>query len=193
MRIYCAGALPSGVEVRRTFDMIVHTGRVDLGGRTPDSLDDRSEAVTREFVAMGAGGSECRHRSPDRDRRGPLRHRRRRRALPHSCRESRHPRRDMRPGRLNDSRLFRTYAEARLPMRLPTQHARWTPMEPIFPVGVRHLRSVICRVGTALGTARRSARGEVLTGFPAASSREMCGTASSASWLCDAVWTESGP
>ena len=52
MRIYCAGALPSGVEVRRTFDMIVHTGRVDLGGRTPDSLDDRSEAVTREFVAM---------------------------------------------------------------------------------------------------------------------------------------------
>ena len=52
MRMYCAGALPSGVGVRRTFDMIVHTGRVDLGGRAPDSIDDRSDAVRREFVAM---------------------------------------------------------------------------------------------------------------------------------------------
>ena len=52
MRMYCAGALPNGVEIRRTFDMIVHTGSVDLGGQTPDSLDDSLEAVRREFGPM---------------------------------------------------------------------------------------------------------------------------------------------
>ena len=52
MRMYCAGAQPSGVGVRQTFDMIVHTGMMDLGAPTPDSLDDRLEAVRREFVAM---------------------------------------------------------------------------------------------------------------------------------------------
>ena len=48
MRAYCAGALPTGVQVRRTFDMIVHTGTIDLHGHA----DDRSEAIRREFVAM---------------------------------------------------------------------------------------------------------------------------------------------
>ena len=52
MRVYCAGALSIGVRVRRTFDMIVHTGVVDLHGRARGSIDDRSEAVRREFVAM---------------------------------------------------------------------------------------------------------------------------------------------
>ena len=52
MRIYCAGALPSGVVVQRIFDMIVHTGRVNLGGRPQDTIDDRSAAVRRKFVAM---------------------------------------------------------------------------------------------------------------------------------------------
>ena len=52
MRVYCAGALPSGVRVRRMFDMIVHTGVVDLHDRARGSSDDCSEAVRREFVAM---------------------------------------------------------------------------------------------------------------------------------------------
>ena len=52
MRVYCAGALPSGVRVQQTFDMIVHTGMVDLHGRGRGSIDDRSEAIRREFVAM---------------------------------------------------------------------------------------------------------------------------------------------
>ena len=52
MRVYCAGTLPSGVQVRRVFDMIVHTGMVDLHGGARGSIDDRSEAVRREFVAM---------------------------------------------------------------------------------------------------------------------------------------------
>ena len=38
--------------MRRTFDMIVHTGMVDLHGRAQGSIDDRSEAVRREFIAM---------------------------------------------------------------------------------------------------------------------------------------------
>ena len=52
MRVYCAGAMPSEVRVQRVFDMIVHTGMVDLHGRARGSIDDRSEAVRREFVAM---------------------------------------------------------------------------------------------------------------------------------------------
>ena len=52
MRVYCAGALPSGVRVQRMFDMILHTGNVDLDGRARGSVDDRSEGVRREFVAM---------------------------------------------------------------------------------------------------------------------------------------------
>ena len=52
MRTYCAGALPSGVRVRQTFDIIVHTGIVDLHSRARGSIDDRSEAVRQEFVAM---------------------------------------------------------------------------------------------------------------------------------------------
>lgn len=57
MRVYCAGALPIGVRVRRTFDMIVHTGKVSLHSRAhsvfpANSIDDRSEAIRREFVAM---------------------------------------------------------------------------------------------------------------------------------------------
>ena len=52
MRVYCAGALPNGVRVLRMFDMIVHTGVVDLHGGARGSIDDRSVAVRREFVAM---------------------------------------------------------------------------------------------------------------------------------------------
>ena len=52
MRVYCAGALPTGVRVRRTFDMIVHTGMVNLRSHARGSIDDGSEAVRREFVAM---------------------------------------------------------------------------------------------------------------------------------------------
>ena len=52
MRVYCASALPSEIRVQRIFDMIVHTGKVDLHGRARGSIDDRSEAVRREFVAM---------------------------------------------------------------------------------------------------------------------------------------------
>ena len=52
MKVFCAGALPSGVQVRRTFDMIIHTGTVDLHRRARGSVDDRSEVVRREFIAM---------------------------------------------------------------------------------------------------------------------------------------------
>ena len=52
MRVHCAGALPTGVRVRRTFDMIVHTGMVRLNGPARGSIDDRSESIRREFVAM---------------------------------------------------------------------------------------------------------------------------------------------
>lgn len=52
MRVYCAGALPSGVRVRRTFEMIVHTGTISLHSAARGSIDDRSEAIRREFVAM---------------------------------------------------------------------------------------------------------------------------------------------
>ena len=52
MRVYCAGALPIGVRVRRTFDMIVHTGMVSLHSDAQGSIDDRSEVIRREFVAM---------------------------------------------------------------------------------------------------------------------------------------------
>ena len=52
MRADCAGALPTGVQVRRTFDKIVHTGKVDLHGRARGSIDDRSEAIRRESIAM---------------------------------------------------------------------------------------------------------------------------------------------
>ena len=52
MKVYCVGALPVGVRVRRTFDMIVHTGIVNLDGHAGGSIDDRSEAIRREFVAM---------------------------------------------------------------------------------------------------------------------------------------------
>ena len=54
MRVYCAGALPIGVRVRRTFDIIVHTGLVDLHSRTRGSIDDRLEAVRREYVAIAS-------------------------------------------------------------------------------------------------------------------------------------------
>ena len=52
MKLVCAGALPTGTRIRQTFDMIVHTGRVNLDGSAAGSIDDRSEAVRREFIAM---------------------------------------------------------------------------------------------------------------------------------------------
>ena len=52
MRVYCAGALPSEVRVQRMFDMMVHTGMVDLHGSARGSIDNRSDVVRQEFVAM---------------------------------------------------------------------------------------------------------------------------------------------
>ena len=52
MKLFCADALPAGTRVRQTFDMIVHTGTVGLGSGAQGSVDDRSEAVRREFIAM---------------------------------------------------------------------------------------------------------------------------------------------
>ena len=52
MRMYCAGTLPSGARVQRVFDMIVHTGVVDLHGYARGTINDRSEAVKSEFVAL---------------------------------------------------------------------------------------------------------------------------------------------
>ena len=52
MKLFCANSLPTGIGVRQTFDMIVHTGRVDLSSRAPGPIDDRSEAVRQEFIAM---------------------------------------------------------------------------------------------------------------------------------------------
>lgn len=43
---------PGAGRVRRTLEMIVYTGRVDLGGPAPDSINDRSDVVRREFIAM---------------------------------------------------------------------------------------------------------------------------------------------
>ena len=52
MKLYCTDALPSDTQVRQVFDMIVHTGTVRLGGREAGSIDNRSDAVRREFVAL---------------------------------------------------------------------------------------------------------------------------------------------
>lgn len=52
MKLFCAGSMPAGIRVRHTFDMVVHTGMVSLGSRARGSIDDRSEAVRREFIAM---------------------------------------------------------------------------------------------------------------------------------------------
>ena len=51
MRVYCAGALPSGVRVQRVLDMIVHTAMVDLHGHAQGSIDERSDVVRWAFVA----------------------------------------------------------------------------------------------------------------------------------------------
>ena len=52
MKVDSAGALPSEIRVRRTFDMIVHTGTVDIRPRGQSSVDDQSEDVKEEFVDM---------------------------------------------------------------------------------------------------------------------------------------------
>ena len=52
MKLYSADALPSGIEIRQVFDMIVHTGIVELGRRETQLINERSQAVRREFLAM---------------------------------------------------------------------------------------------------------------------------------------------
>lgn len=52
MKLYCADALPDDMVVRQVFDIIVHTGTVELGSRQSGSIDVRAEAVRREFIAM---------------------------------------------------------------------------------------------------------------------------------------------
>ena len=52
MRLFCSNTLPAGTRIRQTFDMIVHTGEVRLGGHRPGTIDELSEAVRREFIAL---------------------------------------------------------------------------------------------------------------------------------------------
>lgn len=52
MKLFCTNPLPTGIRVRQTLDMIIHTGSVSIGGRAPGSIDERCEAVKREFIAM---------------------------------------------------------------------------------------------------------------------------------------------
>ena len=97
MRVYCGGTLPSGVRVQRMFDMIVHTGMVDLHGRARGSIDDRSEAVRLEFVAMAPEEANA-VIGVQVTTTWSLRHRRRWRDVSDVCRKPGHPRRDMTPG-----------------------------------------------------------------------------------------------
>ena len=55
MKLFCTNPLPSGVRVRQTFDMIIHTGSVSLSDRAAGSIDERCEAVKQEFIAMAPG------------------------------------------------------------------------------------------------------------------------------------------
>lgn len=52
MKLFCSNTLPAGTKVRQTFDMIVHTGEVSLSSHRSGTIDERSEAVRREFVAL---------------------------------------------------------------------------------------------------------------------------------------------
>ena len=54
MKLYSTDALPPGIENRKVFDLIVHTGTVVLGRRETGLIDERSQAVGRKFVAMAS-------------------------------------------------------------------------------------------------------------------------------------------
>ena len=52
MKMFCSNTLPAKTKVRRTFDMIVHTGAINLDGRGSSTIDDRSETVRQQFIAL---------------------------------------------------------------------------------------------------------------------------------------------
>lgn len=52
MKLFSSSTLPAGTRIRQTFDMIVHTGQVSLDSRAPGTVDERSEAVRRGFLAL---------------------------------------------------------------------------------------------------------------------------------------------
>ena len=52
MKLFCSNTLPAGTRIRQTFDMIVHTGEVSLTSCGTGTIDERSEAVRREFIAL---------------------------------------------------------------------------------------------------------------------------------------------
>ena len=52
MKLYGINAIPAEARVIKAFDMIVHTGLVNLGSRKGLSVDEQSQQVRRKFAEM---------------------------------------------------------------------------------------------------------------------------------------------
>ncbi len=52
MKLYGINAIPPEARVTKVFDMIVHTGLVNLGWRRCHSIDKQSQEAKRKFAEM---------------------------------------------------------------------------------------------------------------------------------------------
>ncbi|MDE0150186.1 MAG: hypothetical protein OXM58_17650 [Rhodospirillaceae bacterium] len=52
MKLFSSNPVPPGIVIRQTFDMIVHTGEVKLRNHDNRSIDDLSQGVRENFVAL---------------------------------------------------------------------------------------------------------------------------------------------